>query len=68
MTNLDARMGRMREEMEERYLRGDKDGALEISRRLDRLIALAQREVCAGERILFMIEKAKCEDAPDAAI
>ncbi|MCL1964504.1 MAG: aspartyl-phosphate phosphatase Spo0E family protein [Firmicutes bacterium] len=48
MTNLDARIGQLREQMEESYLHGDKKIALEISRRLDKLIVLAQRTGGSG--------------------
>jgi len=52
MTNLDVRMEQLREQMAEKYLSGDKNGALEISCRLDKLIALAQREKVVGQAII----------------
>ncbi len=49
MTNLDMRMEELRQQLENKYARGDKESALEISRRLDRLIAIAQREGAFGQ-------------------
>jgi len=56
MTNLDARIGQLREQMEEVYLCGDKEGALSLSRRLDQLIALAQRAGGGGGKIVIHAE------------
>ncbi|MDR0928922.1 MAG: hypothetical protein LBM74_04315 [Oscillospiraceae bacterium] len=46
MTNLIARIDELREQLADLYLRGEKMRALVVSQRLDRLIALAQREKC----------------------
>lgn len=53
MTNLDMRIGELRDQMEETYLCGDMEAALEISIRLDKLITLAQREGFALESMRF---------------
>lgn len=52
MKNLDARISELRKLMEDKYLSGEKGEALEISYRLDRLIALAQRELIVGQTVL----------------
>ena len=44
MTNLDTYMETLRDEMQQRYFEGDLLEALALSRRLDELIALKQRE------------------------
>lgn len=44
MTNIDAYMEALREQMQQQYFSGDKAKALILSRRLDQLIALKQRE------------------------
>lgn len=49
MTNLDAYMEALREEMQQNYFEGNTQKALELSRRLDRLIALKQRERGCGQ-------------------
>ncbi|MDR0897599.1 MAG: hypothetical protein LBN04_07055 [Oscillospiraceae bacterium] len=48
MTNLIARMDALREQLADLYLKGDKERALVVSKRLDLLIALAQREKTPG--------------------
>ncbi len=53
MTNLDARMEELRKQMEELYMLGDKEAALQISQRLDKLIILAQRENAPAERSIL---------------
>lgn len=54
MTNLDAYMEALREQMQDRYICGDKSEALALSRRLDKLIALKQREYGYGKTIVSM--------------
>ena len=44
MRSLEARIVDLRAETEDKYLAGDYAGALKASLRLDKLIALAQRE------------------------
>jgi len=53
MAPIEKRIEILRKEMEEKYLEGDKDAALAISQRLDKLIALAQRERGFGEVVLL---------------
>lgn len=50
MTNLDAKICELRELMEAKYLEGDMESALALSQRLDRLIALAQRELLFADQ------------------
>ena len=52
MTSLEKRIEILRKEMEEKYLGGDREEALVISQRLDKLIALAQRERGCGDIVL----------------
>ena len=49
MTNLDRYMEALREKMQESYLDNDKEQALALSRQLDRLIMLKQREREEGD-------------------
>lgn len=52
MTNLDVYMEALREQMQERYFAGDHNEALALSLRLDKLIALKQRERECGTMIV----------------
>ena len=44
MTNLDIYMETLRDKMQQRYFEGDIQEALVLSRRLDQIIAMKQRE------------------------
>lgn len=61
MTNLTTKIKILREEMEEKYMHGDQETALALSCRLDKLIALYQREMISGETLLF-----SAKDKPEA--
>jgi predicted amidophosphoribosyltransferase len=52
MTNLDVYMEALRDEMQQRYFDGDILEALALSRRLDQIIALKQRERESGSVIV----------------
>ena len=54
MTNLDMYMESLRDEMQKRYFEGDLTEALALSRRLDQIIALKQREKERGSVIVSM--------------
>lgn len=58
MTNLESRINSLRTEMGEKYAQGKKDEALALSLRLDKLIALAQREAAAGR---YMLQTEPCD-------
>lgn len=59
MANLAAKIEELRAQLEDLYQVGDKSGALEVSRRLDRLIAMAQRDRKSGEVVLLMTRNQK---------
>ena len=54
MTNLDTYMEKLRDEMQQRYFEGDIAEALVLSRRLDQIIAMKQREGERGSVIVRM--------------
>ena len=54
MTNLDIFMETLRDEMQQRYFDGDIQEALALSRRLDQIITLKQRERESGSVIVPM--------------
>ena len=61
MRSLEARIVDLRAETEDKYLAGDYAGALKASLRLDKLIALAQREQAVETQMLQ--ERAQQEKA-----
>lgn len=57
MTSVDAKIELLRKKMAIKYLGGEREEALELSRCLDKLIALAQRESLKGEWIIHSENK-----------
>ncbi len=64
MSNLDVRICEMRKQLEQLYHLGDKTASLEVSKRLDLLIALALREKNRGETTCGPEEDIKKVSAP----